>query len=1494
MAWSDEFEGTTLNNSNWSVGTGARRNAINTSNALTVANGYLRVRTYTEGGTHYTGWISSAGKFENAFGYWEARLRFNSSQGMWSAFWLQPYGINNVGDPAGNGTEIDIVEHRSRDSAGADLRNRASTNIHWDGYGADHKSVGATYNNPGIDPSSLQGNFHTYGVRWTPTTYYFYLDGALVYQTSAAVSNVRQWIYLTSEVENGAWAGPTPASYGDRSTSNTYFDIDYVRFYQRAEQTVNGGFSNRMGPWRQLGTSSLSTTGGRNGGPGARMNPTNTAGGSVEQTVVGLLPNTPYVLRGWGNVGSRTWPDVRFGAKDYGGPQVYSSVWSNGFTEASRTFTTGSSNTSATVFAWVPTQYGDCHADDIDLRRAGRLTNGGFELGDDTHWSVFGNALVQSWGSPFRRSGDSAVRLNASATSRGIEQTVYGLKPNTAYTFSGWVRTSGQPIRFGVKNHGAAESFTSFTGTGNTWQRASRTFTTGSTSTTATLFAFIPDGSNVSPADVDDFLLVESLPSEWTAAGIGSALAGETGSSDGRIVVRGSGNNLSTTSDSLQFVHQPMIDSGKIIARLNSFEADSIVAKAGVMIRASTSANAPFAMVHWLTQGRVEFYWRNSSSVNGTYVWATVPTTFPPLLRLVRTGNVITASFSTNGTTWTQVGLPQTIDLPSSALAGLAVTSNDTSNTSEAVFSNVSFSSDRDGDGLSDDFETDTGLFVSATDAGTNPDNPDTDGDGYRDGDEVLNGTNPLVPNLEFTWQPGVSPGGSGTWSASSASWKVGTTTTAWVPGKTALFGGTAGTVTLGNDVTGVGGMIFNTTGYVLSGAGPLSFTPEATITLNAASTDISAPLGGTSSLTISGSNLLVLRGDNRSFAGSINLAGNAQLRAYNTTAVTATGNELGGANTSINIAAGSYLRWFNVGGTPTYAANLYLNGIGTGGALVNDSGAANPNVVLNGNITLESDTRISGQNSGRFTINGLLSGLGTLTWDQGATTSILAGNISLAGLTKTGAGILSITSPAFDIGSLNATAGTLNFNPSGDSTQSGVLMGSATITKTGPGTLILTGANTFGPVGGTFTFGGTNVNAGAIRLAHPQALGNHTRILLNGQNSGISRLELSGGRSFTLNVESWGKDAANIAVRNFSGNNILSGSISQTATGGGLSIDALAGSQLTITGNVTNTLNAAAARDLRFSGAGNIVLLSGVVNSSTATPTPTNLTKEGTGTLTLAGTSSTTGNTSVTGGRLLVNGSVPASTISVASAGTLGGSGSIATANIAGKLAPGNPTGTLTATGSVTVNGTWESEIDGPACDRLTVSGTLTLTGSTLDFNVLAGGTTQAIYVIASYGSLVGTPTIVDLPFGYVLNTNYNNLKQIALVRTATPLAIWANQFGLTGNNALTTADPDGDGTANVLEYLLGANPTQPGTAQLPTGQRTGNQFTFTFTRLKVAHAAYPSIIESTSSLTSGTWTTVPSGNITSQDNGPTETVTVTFPITTGTPRLFVRLRVP
>ncbi|HVJ19482.1 MAG TPA: discoidin domain-containing protein [Polyangiaceae bacterium] len=76
----------------------------------------------------------------------------------------------------------------------------------------------------------------------------------------------------------------------------------------------------------------------------------------------------------------------------------------------------------------------------------------------------------------------------------------------------------------------------------------------------------------------------------------------------------------------------------------------------------------------------------------------------------------------------------------------------------------TSTTGDSDGDRLADSVETNSGQFVSSSNTGTSPNNPDTDGDGISDGDEVLGttaglnlpamGVSPVKKNilLEYDW----------------------------------------------------------------------------------------------------------------------------------------------------------------------------------------------------------------------------------------------------------------------------------------------------------------------------------------------------------------------------------------------------------------------------------------------------------------------------------------------------------------------------------------------------------------------------------------------------------------------------------------------------------------------------------------------------------------------------------------------------------------------
>ncbi len=114
-------------------------------------------------------------------------------------------------------------------------------------------------------------------------------------------------------------------------------------------------------------------------------------------------------------------------------------------------------------------------------------------------------------------------------------------------------------------------------------------------------------------------------------------------------------------------------------------------------------------------------------------------------------------------------------------------------------------------------------------------------------------------------------------------------------------------------------------------------------------------------------------------------------------------------------------------------------------------------------------------------------------------------------------------------------------------------------------------------------------------------------------------------------------------------------------------------------------------------------------------------LTKDGTGKLTLTGTSTYTGATSVAEGILVVDGSIAASTVTVEDGATLMGKGTVGatTLNSGAAIRAGGPATTLTVSGDLTFNSgsRYDVEVDPAPTDSslLHVTGTATLSGGSV-----------------------------------------------------------------------------------------------------------------------------------------------------------------------------------
>ncbi|HET8538356.1 MAG TPA: glycoside hydrolase family 16 protein [Anaeromyxobacter sp.] len=233
VVFEDGFDGTALDARRWTALSGPRRDALATPLAASVANGLLTVTTFTEGGVHRTGFVTTEGRFAARYGYWEARIRFFDAPGSWCAFWISTATVDDgVGNPGGNGTEIDVVEHRVTDQGGwTELADMVALNVNWDGYGPDKKTAQLVTHL--ADGAPVQGEWHVYSVLWTASGYVYYVDGVELWRPDAPVSHVPEDIRLTCEVQDDSWAGFVPAGgYGTRAASTTRMEVDWVRVWQ--------------------------------------------------------------------------------------------------------------------------------------------------------------------------------------------------------------------------------------------------------------------------------------------------------------------------------------------------------------------------------------------------------------------------------------------------------------------------------------------------------------------------------------------------------------------------------------------------------------------------------------------------------------------------------------------------------------------------------------------------------------------------------------------------------------------------------------------------------------------------------------------------------------------------------------------------------------------------------------------------------------------------------------------------------------------------------------------------------------------------------------------------------------------------------------------------------------------------------------------------------------------------------------------------------------
>lgn len=424
----------------------------------------------------------------------------------------------------------------------------------------------------------------------------------------------------------------------------------------------------------------------------------------------------------------------------------------------------------------------------------------------------------------------------------------------------------------------------------------------------------------------------------------------------------------------------------------------------------------------------------------------------------------------------------------------------------------------------------------------------------------------------------------------------------------------------------------------------------------------------------------------------------------------------------------------------------------------------------------------------------------------------------------------------------------------------------------------------------------GIGTVSGPVELNSRNLVVQGNAITLSGAVSGLGGLVVDTNSSSAVVLSG--------TANTFSGNIQVNSGIFQTGSGGGTANCVPDGSSVILgatgtfqvaTSDAINGLSgapgsavSAASSSLTLTvGAGNASsVFEGVLANGGGT---LNLTKSGTGDLTLTGASTATGNLTVSGGRVILNGSAAFLPV-LPAGGTLTGTGSLQYAGQAdnsffqfnGNLAPGNngggnTAGTLTIANNLMISAggalsirvaDWEGVTPGVANDVLAcrkidwTGGSYTLN---LDFTGMANfsesakeftivTTTNGAFPPGSNVTQINTTGFAGAGTWKVKWATGDQSKLVAVYTPAAGYASWASAKGLTESNNAPGMDPDNDGISNLEEYYLNGNPLAGDQSILPALSRDGAYIVLSFDRQDAAETDVTTqSIEYGSSL--GTW---------------------------------------
>lgn len=200
-----------------------------------------------------------------------------------------------------------------------------------------------------------------------------------------------------------------------------------------------------------------------------------------------------------------------------------------------------------------------------------------------------------------------------------------------------------------------------------------------------------PDRDATSSSDVSLDLPPLKADGPWLVRDVGEQ--GDAGTARGSLdtssslfTVRGTGVGVGAKDDGFFFAYQHLVGDGEIVARVKSLLKVSPTAQIGIMVRAD-DVDSGAANVFLAVDGDGQGGHLRSRATAGAAEDAVADATIKEgrLLRLARTGKVVTAYRDDGAGGWTQVGVVE-VPLPADIVVGLAATDGAAGSVASAAF----------------------------------------------------------------------------------------------------------------------------------------------------------------------------------------------------------------------------------------------------------------------------------------------------------------------------------------------------------------------------------------------------------------------------------------------------------------------------------------------------------------------------------------------------------------------------------------------------------------------------------------------------------------------------------------------------------------------------------------------------------------------------------------------------------------------------------------